>query len=81
MSRLAAKSALVIGGARGIGAAIAKRFAEEGARVTIADRLAAEGVATAARFGGAFIATDIARPTDAEAAVAAALAAHGRLDI
>ena len=71
----------MIGGARGIGAAIAERFAEEGARVTIADTLAAEGAATAARLGGAFVATDIARPADAEAAVAAALAAHGRLDI
>ncbi|MDO8352811.1 MAG: SDR family NAD(P)-dependent oxidoreductase, partial [Aestuariivirga sp.] len=35
--RLSNRSALVIGGARGIGAAIAERFVEEGARVVIAD--------------------------------------------
>jgi 3-oxoacyl-[acyl-carrier protein] reductase len=81
MPRLAGKAALVIGGARGIGAAIAGRFAEEGAAVTIADRLGSEGAGTAARIGGGFIDCEVARPGDAEAAVAAAVAAHGRLDI
>jgi 3-oxoacyl-[acyl-carrier protein] reductase len=81
MRRLEGKGALVIGGARGIGEAIAERFAEEGARVTIADTLFDEGAATAARLGGHFVRTDITRPGDVEAAIEAALTAHGRLDI
>ncbi len=78
--RLEGKSALVIGAARGIGAAIAERFAEEGARVTIADTLE-EGRQTADRLGGTFVAADVSRPEGAEAAVAAAVEAYGRLDV
>jgi 3-oxoacyl-[acyl-carrier protein] reductase len=81
MGRLEGKAALVIGGARGIGEAIAERFAEEGARLTIADILEPEGAATAARLGAGFVRTDVASPADARAAVDAALAAYGRLDI
>ncbi len=79
--RLSDRSALVIGGARGIGAAIAERFFEEGARVIIADTEEAAGRATAERLKGRFIATDISQRTDAERAVSEAVIAYGGLDI
>ncbi len=79
--RLHHRSALVIGGARGIGAAIAERFFEEGARVVIADTEEEAGRATAERLKGRFIETDISRKADAERAVNEAVTAYGGLDI
>jgi 3-oxoacyl-[acyl-carrier protein] reductase len=80
--RLAAKRALVIGAARGIGAGIAERFVEEGASVVIADRDAA-GEATARRLGPgtSFVAADISLPGDAAGAVAETVRRLGGLDI
>jgi 3-oxoacyl-[acyl-carrier protein] reductase len=79
--RLKDRVALVIGAARGIGAAIAERFIEEGATVVIADRDEAAGTAMAARLGCTFLSADIASKPDAERAVAAPVQRHGRLDI
>jgi 3-oxoacyl-[acyl-carrier protein] reductase len=79
--RIDNKVALVFGAARGIGAGIAERFAEEGAQVMIADREMDVGEATAKRIGGTFVMADMAVPADIEAAVAAATKMHGRLDI
>ncbi len=79
--RLSNRSALVIGGARGIGAAIAQRFFEEGARVVIADTEEEAGRATAERLKGRFIATDISQKADAERAVNEVVTAYGGLDI
>jgi 3-oxoacyl-[acyl-carrier protein] reductase len=79
--RLEGKVALVVGAARGIGRGIVERFAEEGAHLVLADMEVEQGQATADEFGAAFIATDISRMADAEAAVALALGRHGRLDI
>ena len=79
--RLQDKVALIIGSARGIGKGIAQRFAEEGARLVLADSEAEAGQATADELGAAFIRTDISQIVDAEAAVALALRLHSRLDI
>ena len=79
--RLQNKVALIIGSARGIGKGIAQRFAEEGARLVLADSEAEAGQATADELGAAFIRTDISLMADAEAAVALALSRHDRLDI
>ena len=79
--RLEGKTALVIGAARGIGKGVAARFAEEGARLVLADALAEAGEATARELGALFVRTDISKMQDAEAAVAVAVERHGRLDI
>ena len=80
-ARLKDKIAIVIGAARGIGAGIAEVFAEDGARLVIADPLEAEGKATAARLGGLFQRMDVSSPPDNQALVAATLQRHGRVDI
>lgn len=79
--RLEGRSALIFGAARGIGEGIAERFAEEGARVVIADVETEAGSATARRLGGAFIEVDVSRKEDAERAVALAVGKYGGLDI
>lgn len=79
--RLEGKVALVIGAARGIGKGTALRFAEEGARLMLADWEAEAGQRTADELGAPFIRTDISRFAHAEATVALALERFGRLDI
>jgi NAD(P)-dependent dehydrogenase (short-subunit alcohol dehydrogenase family) len=79
--RLANKLTLVTGGATGIGRAIALRFAAEGARVAIADINDTGGQATAAQAGGLFVHCDTSQPAQAQAAVAAAVAQFGGLDV
>ncbi|MFI7099638.1 SDR family NAD(P)-dependent oxidoreductase [Streptomyces sp. NPDC050161] len=73
--------ALVTGGASGIGAAVAGRLVARGYRVVIADIDAPRGEAVAARTGAVFVRTDVAALQDNEAAVAAAVATYGRLDV
>jgi 3-oxoacyl-[acyl-carrier protein] reductase len=81
--RFDGKTALITGAARGIGFAIASRFAAEGAQVTIIDVDGAAAEAAAKRIGPDVlpIAADVTRTEDVEHAVGAVLEKWKRLDI
>lgn len=89
MALLAGKVAIVTGGSSGIGRAIAIRYAEEGAKVVIADtvELPIEGgeptaAAIAAKGGSArYFAADVSDWAAVDALVTATVAAFGRLDV
>jgi 3-oxoacyl-[acyl-carrier protein] reductase len=81
--RLQDRVAIVTGGASGIGLATVRRFAEEGAKVVIAD-LDGDRAAEAAKDidGDVFgVACDVRRKADCQAAVDAALDRFGQLDV
>ncbi|WP_347957401.1 SDR family NAD(P)-dependent oxidoreductase [Gordonia aichiensis] len=66
-------SAIVTGGASGIGAASARRLAARGAKVVIADLKAEDGEALAKEIGGAFVTVDVTDTAQIEAAVTKAV--------
>ncbi|MDA1349622.1 MAG: SDR family oxidoreductase [Chloroflexi bacterium] len=86
MARLSGKVAIVTGGAQGLGGATARRLAEEGARVLIADIDIETAEANAGQIleagnEAAALQVDVSKNADIEAMVAAAVGRWGRLDI
>lgn len=75
MSPLAGRVAIVTGGSRGMGAAVATRLVREGARVTVFD------LASPPTSSTAFHALDVSDSKAVEQAVEAIAAEHGRLDV
>ena len=86
MGRMDGKVALISGGARGQGAAEARLFAREGAKVVIGDLLDVEGMRVAAEIaelGGdaMYVHLDVTSEEDWQSAVAAAVSSYGKLDV
>ena len=85
MARLDGKTALISGGASGIGKAIAQLFLEEGARVVITDinadalKVAVDELATFGPVSG--VSGDVRRMQDAGEMVSTAVDRHGSLDV
>lgn len=83
MGRLDGKVAVITGGASGIGAATARRFVAEGARVLIADLQAEIAAELAAELGpeAASAPCNVTREEDVAGAIRAAVDRWGRLDV
>lgn len=80
LDRLRNRVVVVVGAGSGIGAAVANRVAQEGARVAVCDINLSAAEAVAARIGAAAFAIDVADPASVDAAFAAIAARFGRID-
>lgn len=83
MTRLSGKVAIISGAAQGMGAAMARLFAAEGAKVVLGDVLEQQGSAVAAEIGDAalFRKLDVRSEEEWAAIVEAAVTQFGKLDI
>ncbi|PRZ18882.1 3-oxoacyl-ACP reductase [Nesterenkonia sandarakina] len=79
--RLVDRSAVITGGASGIGLASARRMAAEGARVVIADLDAVAGERVAAELSGLFVKVDVTNPEEVEDLYARTHSEFGSVDI
>jgi NAD(P)-dependent dehydrogenase (short-subunit alcohol dehydrogenase family) len=78
---LGGKVAVVTGGAAGIGRALCRRFATEGARVVVADVDGAAAADVAAEVDGLALSADVSVEADVVHLVEATLDAHERIDL
>jgi NAD(P)-dependent dehydrogenase (short-subunit alcohol dehydrogenase family) len=79
---VADKVIVVTGGGNGIGAALCRRFAAEGAKaVVVADIDEASAQRVAAEIGGLVVRTDVTRASDLERLAADVVARHGAIDL
>ena len=78
--QLEGKVAVVTGAASGFGEGIARRYAEEGARVVLADLNDQMGGRIADEIGGTYVHADVSDRDDVQAMVRSAVDAYGRLD-
>ena len=79
--RLQDRTAIITGGAGGIGLATARRFAEEGANVVVADMDDEKGGAAAEEVGGSYVHCDVTDAEQVDAMVAHAVQTYGGVDI
>jgi 3-oxoacyl-[acyl-carrier protein] reductase len=79
--RLKDRVAIVTGGGSGFGAAICRRFVEEGAQVVLVDCRADRGETVAKEIGAIFVEADVASDDDTRRMIATAVDRFGRLDI
>jgi NAD(P)-dependent dehydrogenase (short-subunit alcohol dehydrogenase family) len=79
--RLSGRHVVITGGGGGIGSALARRIAQEGARVVVADRELAPAEAVAEQIGGLAVQFDAAREQDVKALIARAQEANGPIDV
>ena len=80
--RLTGKVVVVTGGGNGIGRALCRRFAAEGAKaIVVADMNAATAKQVADEIGGSAITCDVSREADVVRLVAETIAAHGGVDL
>jgi meso-butanediol dehydrogenase/(S,S)-butanediol dehydrogenase/diacetyl reductase len=79
--RLAGKVAVITGAASGIGAATARRFADEGARLVLSDLNEDGGASLARQLDAAFVPADVADPAQVEALMQAAFDRCGALHV
>lgn len=79
--RIEGRTVLITGAASGIGAACARRFAAEGARVVLADLDGGGAARLAAELGQVAVQADVTRPEDVERMIEVPYARWGRLDV
>ena len=79
--RLDARTAVITGGSSGIGLATARRFAEEGAKVVIADIDDVRGEQVAAEIGGLFVHTEVTDKDQVDRLFATAKETYGSVDV